>query len=150
MLVKVCERNFLLFDIYPLRISSRKNSKKTQKRQKHTHTHTKRYGIFNVIIIIISGGVEEKKKLKNKELSEYCNGTKFCVTPKLILTLFFFCFFIFKLVKLSSTFLLLNRREESEAKMINDKSMSRERQVAFGITANSIVIFRHFIRGVGL
>jgi hypothetical protein len=93
--------------------------------------------------------VEEKKKLKNKELSEYCNGTKFCVTPKPILTLF--SFFIFKLVKLSSTFLLLNRREEeSEAKMINDKSMSRERQVAFGITANSIVIFRHFINGVGL
>lgn len=89
MLVKVCERNFPLFDIYPLRISSRKNSKKTQKRQKHTHTHTQKgTELFNVIII--SGGVEEKKKLKNKELSEYCNGTKFCVTPKPILT---FCFF---------------------------------------------------------
>ena len=146
MLVKVCERNFPLFDIYPLRISSRKNSKKTQKRQKHTHTQ-KGTELFNVIIII-SGGVEEKKKLKNKELSEYCNGTKFCVTPKPILT-FFFSFLLFKLVKLSSTFLLLNRREEeSEAKNENDKSMSRERQVAFGITANSIVIFRHFIKGV--
>jgi hypothetical protein len=81
MLVKVCERNSS-FDIYPLRISSRKNSKKTKEDRKHTHTHTQKgTELFNVI-----SGVGEEKK--NKELSEYCNGTKFCVTPKPI-TFFF-------------------------------------------------------------
>jgi uncharacterized membrane protein len=63
MLVKVCERNFPLFDIYPLRISSRKNSKKTQKdKNTHTHTHKKVRNYLMLLLYRGSGGEEKIKK----------------------------------------------------------------------------------------
>lgn len=44
------EKIFPLFDIYPLRISSRKIRKRQDRKNTHTHTHTheKRYGIYQI------------------------------------------------------------------------------------------------------